>query len=94
LPPFISVVDPFRINRQCGAGDGRSDRELSMKVAVDTSMCIGSGTCALTAPAVFDQDDGGAVVVLLDDSPPEVEHEAVRLAVRSCPAAVIRVVQG
>jgi len=65
-----------------------------MKVAVDTSMCIGSGTCALTAPAVFDQDDEEAVVVLLDDSPPETEYEAVLLAVGRCPAAVIQIVPG
>jgi ferredoxin len=60
-----------------------------MKVAVDTSMCIGSGMCAMTAPAVFDQDEEEAVVVLLDDSPPEVQREAVLLAVQRCPAAVI-----
>jgi len=63
-----------------------------MKVAVDTGMCIGSGTCALTAPAVFDQDLEQAVVVLLDDSPPPAEHEAVLLAVGRCPAAVIAIV--
>jgi hypothetical protein len=28
-------------------------------------------------------------VVLLDDSPPEVQREAVLLAVQRCPAAVI-----
>jgi ferredoxin len=63
-----------------------------MKVTVDTSMCIGSGTCALTAPAVFDQDLAEAVVVLLDPEPPPQEHEAVLSAVRHCPAAVIQVV--
>ena len=61
-----------------------------MKVTVDTSLCIGSGTCALTAPAVFGQDEEQAVVVVLDGSPPESQREAVELAVKSCPAAVIR----
>ncbi|WP_412735668.1 ferredoxin [Krasilnikovia sp. MM14-A1259] len=60
-----------------------------MKVAVDTSLCIGSGMCALTAPAVFDQDPDEAVVVLLDPAPPPAQHAAVRLAVQRCPAAVI-----
>ena len=63
-----------------------------MKVTVDTSMCIGAGACALTAPAVFDQDLEQAVVVLLDDSPPPAEREAVLLAVNRCPAAVIAVI--
>ncbi|RZU48501.1 ferredoxin [Krasilnikovia cinnamomea] len=62
-----------------------------MKVAVDTSLCIGSGMCALTAPAVFDQDPDEAVVVLRDPAPPAEQHEAVRQAVLRCPAAVISV---
>jgi ferredoxin len=62
-----------------------------MKVAVDTHLCIGSGTCALTAPAVFDQDPEEAVVVVLDPEPPPEQHEAVRSAVLHCPAAVISI---
>jgi ferredoxin len=64
-----------------------------MKVVVDTSLCIGSGTCALTAPAVFDQDPDEAVVVVLDGAPPEQERAAVELAVLSCPAAVIQLLE-
>jgi ferredoxin len=64
-----------------------------MKVTVDTSLCIGSGMCALTAPAVFDQDADEAVVVLVDPAPPPEQHEAVLAAVQRCPAAVIQVVE-
>jgi ferredoxin len=64
-----------------------------MKVTVDTGLCIGSGMCALTAPAVFDQDADEAVVVLLDPAPPPEQHEAVLAAVQRCPAAVIQVVE-
>ena len=60
-----------------------------MKVTVDTGLCIGSGTCAMTAPGVFDQDEEQALVVLLDETPPESQREAVALAVERCPAAVI-----
>lgn len=62
-----------------------------MKVAVERDSCIGAGMCAMTAPAVFDQDADEAVVILLDESPPEPEWPAVRQAVDRCPAAVIRV---
>lgn len=41
-----------------------------MKVTVDASVCIGAGMCALTAPAVFDQDEDDGTVVLLDGTPP------------------------
>lgn len=61
-----------------------------MKVTVDADLCIGSGNCAMTAPAVFDQDAALAVVVLLDPEPPAEQHEAVLQAVQRCPAAVIR----
>ena len=61
-----------------------------MKVAVERDRCIGTGMCVLTAPAVFDQDADEAVVVLLDESPPETQRPAVEQAVARCPAAVIR----
>jgi ferredoxin len=61
-----------------------------MKVAVDRDRCIGAGMCVLTAPDVFDQDSDEAVVVLLDESPPETARPAVEQAVGRCPAAVIR----
>lgn len=61
-----------------------------MKVSVDRDLCIGAGNCALTAPAVFDQDVEEAVVILLDESPPETERAVVQQAVDRCPAAVIQ----
>jgi ferredoxin len=63
-----------------------------MKVTVDTSLCIGSGMCAMTAPAVFDQDADEAVVVLRDPEPPADQRAAVLAAVQRCPAAVIQAV--
>jgi ferredoxin len=62
-----------------------------MKVTVQADLCIGSGMCAMTAPAVFDQDPAEAMVVLVDPEPPPEHREAVLLAVERCPAAVIQV---
>jgi ferredoxin len=61
-----------------------------VKIVVDRDRCIGSGMCVLIAPAVFDQDPDEAVVVLLDESPPDTDRPAVQQAVDRCPAAVIR----
>jgi ferredoxin len=61
-----------------------------MRISVDRDLCIGAGNCAMTAPAVFDQDPAEAVVILLDESPPDDQRAAVELAVDRCPAAVIR----
>jgi ferredoxin len=62
-----------------------------MKVWVDVEACIGSGTCAMTAPAVFQQSDDDGFVVLLDPSPPPSLHSSVRHASTLCPARAIAV---
>lgn len=65
-----------------------------MRVTVDRDRCIGAGNCALIAPAVFDQEPDDAVVVLLDETPPEDSRPAVQEAVDRCPAAVIVLAAG
>jgi ferredoxin len=60
----------------------------TVRVAADRDVCIGAGMCVATAPAVFDQDDEGIVVVLVEEGPdPEV-----RRAVGLCPSGALRLV--
>lgn len=61
-----------------------------MKVTVDRDRCIGAGLCALTAPDIFDQDPAEALVIILDETPPETAHPAVLQAIDRCPASVIQ----
>jgi ferredoxin len=61
-----------------------------LRVVVNTGKCIGSGRCASTAPDVFDQRDEDGTSVLLDATPPDEQHTAVREAAELCPAAAIR----
>ncbi|SDY12326.1 ferredoxin [Amycolatopsis xylanica] len=56
-----------------------------MKVHADRDRCVGSALCVLTEPAVFDQDDGGLVVVLSDE-----ESGRVRDAIDLCPSQALR----
>ncbi|GAA0931308.1 ferredoxin [Nonomuraea longicatena] len=60
-----------------------------MKVNADRSVCIGAGMCALTAPAVFDQDDDEGLVVLLTEEIPDDRHEVVCRAVTLCPSGAL-----
>ncbi|MCQ4079960.1 ferredoxin [Streptomyces sp. RB6PN25] len=60
-----------------------------MRITLDQDRCCGAGTCVLTAPDVFDQDDDG-IAVLLDAQPPAHLAAAVRDAAARCPAAAIR----
>ena len=39
-----------------------------MRVRADRDVCIGAGVCVMNSEAVFDQDDDGIVVLLVDDS--------------------------
>ena len=40
-----------------------------MKVHADREVCIQAGNCVMVADSLFDQDDDGVVVVLVDDVP-------------------------
>jgi ferredoxin len=62
-----------------------------VRVTVDTEVCIGSGNCVRLADEVFDQDDAGLVVVLIEK--PSAEQEAiVRTAAETCPTGAIAIV--
>ncbi|MGW1619914.1 ferredoxin [Streptomyces sp. NPDC002172] len=58
-------------------------------MSVDTTLCIGSGQCAMTLPEVFDQDDVDGLVVLLDATPPRELNDDVDEAVNRCPVQAI-----
>ncbi|MEU3275492.1 ferredoxin [Saccharomonospora sp. NPDC006951] len=58
-------------------------------IEADRDVCIGAGMCALTAPAVFDQDDEDGRVLVLDDRPGASEADAVREAVELCPSGAL-----
>jgi ferredoxin len=58
------------------------------RVDVDRDRCVGSGTCEMLAPAVFQVDDDGVLAVLAPE-PPDGELPAVRDAVQACPTRAL-----
>ncbi|MEU6561407.1 ferredoxin [Nocardia nova] len=60
-----------------------------MRIGIDRERCIGAGMCALTAPAVFDQDPGDGRVVAATTDPTPPDHAAVREAVSVCPSGAL-----
>jgi ferredoxin len=60
-----------------------------MKVHADRGVCISAGNCVMVANAVFDQDDDGIVVVLVDEVP-EGEEDHAHEAVMLCPSQALR----
>ncbi|KAB8192841.1 ferredoxin [Nonomuraea phyllanthi] len=63
-----------------------------MEIKADTTVCIGAGMCALTAPQVFDQSEDEGTVVLLQKVPSQELEEAARRAVTLCPSGAISIV--
>jgi ferredoxin len=61
-----------------------------MKVAVDAELCQGHARCWGICPEVFDLDEEGHAVVLIEDVPPHLERK-VRDAVLNCPERAIAV---
>jgi ferredoxin len=57
-------------------------------IEVDPDRCEGHGRCYTLAPKVFDADDVGHAVVLVDEVSGELESQAVD-AERNCPEAAI-----
>ncbi|MEU7554327.1 ferredoxin [Streptomyces sp. NPDC044571] len=60
------------------------------RIDIDTTVCIGAGQCALTAPDVFTQDDDGYSQVIPgreDGHGSPLLHEAAR----ACPVSAITV---
>jgi ferredoxin len=59
------------------------------RLRADRDRCIGSGACAFTQPAVFEQDEDDGRVVLTTDSFDAAQYETVRNAVDNCPVRAL-----
>lgn len=59
-----------------------------MRVTIDGDKCQGHARCAIIASTVFDVDDMGNGVVLVDEVPADAEAD-VREAIFSCPEGAI-----
>ena len=55
-----------------------------MRLRLDTERCQGHGRCYMLAPDLFDADDVGHCVLLVDDVPADKEDDA-RNGVENCP---------
>lgn len=64
-----------------------------MQVSVDPERCCSSGQCVTAAPAVFDQNDEDALVILRQERPEPADFAEVRLAADLCPGRAITVVE-
>ena len=60
-----------------------------MRVVADVDLCQGHQNCQAEAPSVFGFDEASDTVVVHDEHPDEALREAVRNAVKYCPAMAL-----
>jgi ferredoxin len=60
-----------------------------VKVTADLDLCQGHQNCQAEAPTVFGFDEAADTVVLLEECPDESLRDAVRTAVKYCPAMAL-----
>jgi ferredoxin len=60
-----------------------------MRVVAEVDLCQGHQLCQGEAPTVFGFDEAADTVVLLDAHPDESLRDAVRTAVKYCPAMAL-----
>jgi len=60
-----------------------------MRIVFDRDACQGHNRCYLLAPALFDVDDDGYAVLLLDGEVPMALEPTARLATDNCPEYAI-----
>ncbi|MCW0194765.1 ferredoxin [Rhodococcus erythropolis] len=64
-----------------------------MRIVVDRERCTGIGICESVSESHFEVDDDGALL-LLRDTIADDERAEVEEAVRACPAAALKIVDG
>jgi ferredoxin len=63
-----------------------------MKVAIDSSMCVGHAQCSAICPSVFGNDELGYAVLIGDGTVDPADEPDARDAVASCPERALSVV--
>ncbi len=64
-----------------------------MKIKYDRDLCQGHNRCYLLAPELFDVDDDGYAVLLVDGEVPADLQEKANLAADNCPEYAITLVE-
>lgn len=64
-----------------------------MRVHLDSEKCQGHNRCYALAPELFDVDDYGQAVLLIDGEVPVELHEKARLAAANCPEFAIKILE-
>jgi len=63
-----------------------------VKIKYNREACQGHNRCYMLAPELFDTDDEGYAILLIDDTVPAELEEKAQLAADNCPEYAIEIV--
>lgn len=61
-----------------------------MRIVLEEDKCVGHGRCYGSAPQLFDADERGHCVVIVDEVPEPLE-DAARVGVANCPERALSI---
>ncbi len=64
-----------------------------MRIQLDSEKCQGHNRCYALAPELFDVDDYGQSVLLVDGDVPAELRDKARLAASNCPEFAIKILE-
>jgi ferredoxin len=64
-----------------------------MRISIDVETCQGHGRCSLMAPELFDVDEDGKSLLLVEGDIPTSSEPDARLAAANCPERAITIIQ-
>ncbi|MEN9504880.1 MAG: hypothetical protein RI958_806 [Actinomycetota bacterium] len=64
-----------------------------MRIQLDSEKCQGHNRCYALAPELFDVDDYGQAVLLVDGDVPGDLRDKARLAASNCPEFAIKILE-
>ena len=64
-----------------------------MRVQLDSGKCQGHNRCYALAPELFDVDDYGQAILIVDGELPDELHAKARLAASNCPEFAITITE-
>lgn len=66
---------------------------LGMRVHLDSGKCQGHNRCYALAPELFDVDDFGQAMLIVDGDLPDDLYDKARLAAANCPEYAITITE-
>jgi ferredoxin len=66
---------------------------LDVRVHLDAGACQGHNRCYALAPELFDVDDYGQAMLLIDGDVPDELRDKARLAASNCPEYAITIIE-